>query len=106
MIVRMWHGMTKAADAPEYLRFLEGRAIPDYRSVPGNLGVQILHRLEGDRAHFLTVTWWESREAIAGFAGSDIEIAKYYPEDRRFLLEFERTVTHWEVSNGDGRQPH
>ena len=98
MILRMWHGMTKAADAAAYIRFLEARAIPDYRSVPGNLGVQVLHRLEGDRAHFLTVTWWESREAIAGFAGSDIEIAKYYPEDRRFLLEFERTVTHWEVT--------
>ena len=60
--------------------------------------MQILHRLEGDRAHFLTVTWWESREAIAAFAGEDIEIAKYYPEDQRFLLEFERTVTHWETS--------
>jgi heme-degrading monooxygenase HmoA len=102
MILRMWHGMTKAADAAEYLRFLEARAIPDYRSVPGNLGVQVLHRLEGDRAHFLTVSWWESREAIAGFAGSDIEIAKYYPEDRRFLLEFERTVTHWEVTGAFG----
>jgi len=98
MIVRMWHGMTRARDAAEYLRFLEERAIPDYRSVPGNLGVQVLHRLEGDRAHFLTVTWWESREAIAAFAGRDIEIAKYYPEDQRFLLELEPTVTHWEVS--------
>lgn len=58
------------------------RAMPDYRSVPGNLGVQILHRLEGDRAHFLTVTWWESRQAIAAFAGQHIEIAQYYPEDR------------------------
>ena len=102
MIVRMWHGMTRATDAVEYLRFLEARAIPDYRSVPGNLGVQILHRLEGDRDHFLTVTWWESREAIAAFAGEDIEIAKYYPEDQRFLLEFERTVTHWETSPKGG----
>jgi len=100
MIVRMWHGMTRERDAAEYLRFLEERAIPDYRSVPGNLGVQVLHRLEGDRAHFLTVTWWESREAIAAFAGRDIEIAKYYPEDQRFLLELEPTVTHWEVSPG------
>ena len=50
MLVRMWHGMTRAEDAAEYLRFLEARAVPDYRSVPGNLGVQILHRLEGDRA--------------------------------------------------------
>ncbi len=100
MIARMWHGMTRAADAPEYLRFLEARAIPDYRSVSGNLGVQIWHRLDGDRAHFLTVTWWASREAIAAFAGKDIEVAKYYPEDRKFLLELERTVTHWDVTVG------
>ena len=106
MIVRMWHGMTRASDAPEYLRFLERRDIPDYRSVPGNLGVQILHRVEGDRAHFLTVTWWESREAIAAFAGQDIELAKYYPEDPRFLLELERTVTHWEASAGRVTTPH
>ena len=105
MIVRMWHGITRAADAPEYLRFLEARAVPDYRSVPGNLGVQILHRIEGDRAHFLTVTWWETRAAIAAFAGTDIEVAKYYPEDRRFLLEFERTVTHWDVSASAGTMP-
>jgi len=98
MLVRMWHGMTRAVDAPEYLRFLEARALSDYRSVPGNLGAQILHRLEGDQAHFLTVTWWESRAAIAAFAGEDIELAKYYPEDHRFLLHFERTVTHWEAS--------
>ena len=98
MLVRMWHGMTRAEDAPEYLRFLEARAVPDSRSVPGNLGVQILHRLDGARAHFLTVTWWESRAAIAAFAGEDIELAKYYPEDSRFLLEFERTVTHWEAA--------
>ena len=98
MLVRMWHGMTRAEDAPEYLRFLEARAVPDYRSVPGNLGVQILHRLEGARAHFLTVTWWESRAALAAFAGENIELAKYYPEDSRYLLEFERTVTHWEAA--------
>lgn len=102
MIVRMWHGMTRAADAPEYLRFLRERAVPDYRSVWGNLGVQILHRIEGERAHFLTVTWWKSRAAIAAFAGEDIEVAKYYPEDPHFLLELERTVTHWEVEGLPG----
>ncbi len=100
MIARMWHGMTRAADAAEYQRFLEARAIPDYRSVPGNLGVQIWHRIDGDVAHVLTVPWWASRDAIAAFAGEDIEVAKYYPEDRKFLLEFERTVTHWDVTVG------
>ena len=36
--------------------------------------------------------------AIAAFAGEDIEVAKYYPEDRDFLLEFEPHVVHYDVS--------
>jgi hypothetical protein len=35
--------------------------------------------------------------AIRGFAGDDVEIAKYYPEDKEFLLEFEPHVVHYEV---------
>jgi heme-degrading monooxygenase HmoA len=99
MIARIWHGTTKASEAAAYLRFLEERAIPDYRSVPGNRGVYILHRVEGDRAHFLTLTFWDSRSAIEGFAGKNIDMAKYYPEDKNYLLEFELTVTHYEVSD-------
>ncbi len=35
--------------------------------------------------------------ATQAFAGADIEKAKYYAEDKEFLLEFEPTVTHYEV---------
>ncbi len=98
MIARIWHGITKASDAAAYLRFLEERAVPDYRSVAGNRGVYILHRVERDRAHCLTLTFWDSAAAIEDFAGKDIDVAKYYPEDKTYLLEFERTVTHYEVS--------
>jgi hypothetical protein len=100
MIARIWHGMTSAANAAAYLRFLEARAIPDYRSVPGNLGASILYRLDRECAHFQTITWWKTRKSIERFAGKHIEVAKYYPEDERFLLEFEPTVTHWHVSDG------
>ena len=97
MIVRIWHGRTKRSIANEYSRFLETRAIPDYRSVAGIIDVQVLRRNESDVTHFLTVTHWESEEAIRSFAGSDILKAKYYPEDRDFLLEFEPEVQHYEV---------
>lgn len=97
MIARIWHGVTPASRADDYLRFLEVRAIPDYRSTPGNVAVSILRRIEGDVAHFLTLTHWESLEAIAAFAGADVERAKYYPEDSEFLLELEPTVQHFEV---------
>jgi heme-degrading monooxygenase HmoA len=97
MIVRLWHGRVPAEKAGRYREFLNARAIPDYRSVPGNLSVHILERAEGAVTHFVTLTLWENMAAIRSFAGEDVEVAKYYPEDREFLLEFEPKVVHYEV---------
>src|SRR5690348_1242024 len=97
MLARIWHGATTLTQADDYLAFLKRRAIPDYQSTAGNRGVYILRRIEGEQAHFLTLTFWESREAIQMFAGGEIEKAKYYPEDKDFLLQFEPTVAHYEV---------
>ena len=97
MIARIWHGRTKASDADRYRDFLIERAIPDYKSIEGNQGVHILRRIQGSEANFLTLTFWESTETIKRFAGEDIEKAKYYPEDKEFLLEFEPAVAHYEV---------
>ena len=97
MIVRMWHGRVPTSKADAYRAFTNGRAIPDYRSVPGNLSVHVLERREGEVTHFITLTFWESLDAIRAFAGEDVEKAKYYPEDDGFLLEFEPRVVHYEV---------
>jgi heme-degrading monooxygenase HmoA len=97
MIVRMWHGRVPTSRAQAYREFTIQRAIPDYQSVEGNLSVHILERTEGDITHFITLTFWRDMESIKEFAGEDVEKAKYYPEDRDFLLEFESTVVHYEV---------
>lgn len=97
MIVRMWHGRVPASKAQAYREFVNARAIPDYQSVPGNLSVHILERTEGDVTHFITLTFWADLDSIKDFAGEDVEVAKYYPEDKDFLLEFEPTVVHYEV---------
>jgi heme-degrading monooxygenase HmoA len=97
MIVRLWHGRVPTSKAAEYRDFLNARAIPDYRSVPGNIRVQVLERRDGDTTHFVTLTMWEDWTAIRRFAGEDIERAKYYPEDAAFLLELEPKVVHYEV---------
>jgi heme-degrading monooxygenase HmoA len=98
MIARIWHGRTQASRAAEYLDFLNRTGVPDYKATPGNRAVFVLHRIEGEEAHFLTLTLWDSLESIAGFAGPDIDKAKYYPKDEDFLLEFEPTVTHYTVA--------
>jgi len=97
MITRMWHGRVPTMKAKEYRDFLNARAIPDYQCVTGNLSVHILERTEGEITHFITLTFWQDLESIRTFAGEDLETAKYYPEDKDFLLEFEPTVVHYEV---------
>ncbi len=98
MIARIWHGRVPTAKAAAYRRFLEQRAIPDYRGIDGNLGVHILERADGPATHFITLTFWRDLDAIRAFAGADVEVAKYYPEDHGFLLEFEPNVVHYEVA--------
>jgi heme-degrading monooxygenase HmoA len=100
VVVRIWHGVTAAAKSDAYLDYLRVTGVPDYRATEGNLGVYVLRRVEEERAHFLTVSFWESMSAIEGFAGPDPERAKYYPEDREFLVDFEPTVEHYEVLVG------
>jgi heme-degrading monooxygenase HmoA len=99
VIARFWHGRVPLDRADAYAAFLEARALPDYRAVPGNLGAHVLRRDEGDVAHFMTLSWWESEAAIRAFAGDAPLQAKYYPEDAGFLLEFEPEVLHYALAS-------
>ena len=97
MIVRIWHGRTPRGVADEYAAFLERRAIPDYRSVPGNLEAAVYRRDEGEVTHFLTVSRWVNEAAVCAFAGDALLKSRFYPEDTGYLLEFEPEVTHYTV---------
>jgi heme-degrading monooxygenase HmoA len=94
--------VTEIEAADEYLEFLRARAIPDYRGTPGNQGAYVLRRIDQDRAHFLTLSFWDSADSIRTFAGDDIERARYYSEDQSYLLEFEPTVAHYELYGESG----
>lgn len=97
MIARLWHGRTLTVKADEYLALLMRSGIPDYQATPGNKGAYVLRRTEGEITHFTTLSFWENMDVIRGFAGEDVEAARYYPEDHDFLLEFEPNVIHYEV---------
>ncbi len=77
-------------------RILNISSSPAYR-LTGRQSVIKAQRIDNDVAHFITLSFWESQPAIAAFAGADIAVAKYYPEDEKYLLEFEPTVTHYEL---------
>ncbi|WP_154785117.1 MULTISPECIES: antibiotic biosynthesis monooxygenase [unclassified Flavobacterium] len=97
MIARIWHGKTRIEDYETYTAFTIKTAIPDYSKTPGFIKLSFLRNIKNNEAHYTLITYWENLEVIKNFAGEDFEKAKYYPEDRNFLLEFEEKVEHFEV---------
>jgi len=98
MIARIWRGAVRADDAAAYASYIQETGIEGYKKTPGNRGAWALCRADGDQAEFITVSFWDSWQAIQGFAGQDIEKAVFYPEDDRFLVERDLTVHHYEVT--------
>ncbi len=97
MIARIWKGKTKIEDIDEYTTFMKTRAIPDYNGTDGFVKLSFLKRADSEYAYFDLITYWENLEVIKNFAGDDFEKAKYYPEDKKYLIEFPDKVTHYEV---------
>jgi len=97
MISRTWHGRVLAEKADAYQTYLLQTGIADYRHTPGNQGVLVQRRIDGEVAHFTITTLWESFDAIKRFAGEQYELARYYPDDDAYLLERETYVVHADV---------
>jgi len=102
MIGRTWHGRVPAKKADAYYTYLQHTGLSDYVKTPGNRGVYVLRRTEGDVTHFLLLTFWDSLDAIRAFAGDEYERARYYAEDDEYLLEREPFVSHYDVLGTPG----
>lgn len=89
MIARVWRGATRAADAEAYAAYVE-RCLEGERSL-------VLQRVDGERAEIETIIFFDSLDDVRSFAGDDIERARFYPEDDRYLIEREATVRHFDV---------
>ena len=101
MIARMWRGWVRPDDAPAYAEYIERTGLADYRQTPGNRGAWMFQRRDGERMEIVTLSFWDSYEAVSRFAGADISRARFYPEDEQYLIGRELCVTHYEVVSGD-----
>ena len=101
VILRRWSGRIRTADREAYVAYVLETGGEDYERTPGNLGFQLLLRdLDDGSTEVTTLSWWESMDAIRAFAGSEPELARYYPEDDRFLLDRPNHVEHHTVVAG------
>lgn len=97
MIARVWRGRTRIEHADEYTQYMRKTGVAGQRTTPGNRGSMIWRRDDGEQAEFLVISLWETLEAVKAFAGERPDVAVYYPEDEKYLLELEPHVVHYEV---------
>lgn len=105
MIARTWRGAVRAEDAEAYAAYIRETGLAAYAATPGNRGAYLLWRVADGRAEVLTLSLWDSLDAVRGFAGDDVERAVFYPEDDRFLIERDLTAAHWAVTGPPATRP-
>jgi len=98
MVARIWRGAVAQADRDAYARYMESTGVAGYSSTPGNRGVWMLRRDVAGKTEFLMFTLWDSMDAVKQFAGDAPEVAVFYPEDDRFLVDRDEFVSHYEVA--------
>lgn len=99
MIARIWRGVVHTDDAEAYADYIRETGFGEYGRTTGNRGAHMLRRDEDGRTEFITLSFWDSRDAIRAFAGDDIEKAVLYPGDEQYLIESDPLVKHYEVTD-------
>jgi heme-degrading monooxygenase HmoA len=97
MIVRTWRGRTSISNQPAYAEHFRRNVIPELQAIKGFLGASLLRRNLSGEVEVFVLTKWTSMDAIRMFAGSDVDKAVVAPEAAAVLLEYDRTVRHYEV---------
>jgi len=96
-VARVWRGAVPREKADGYFRYLFDFGFRDYQSYRGIRAVYLLRRTEEAQVQFFLLSFWNSREAIVAYAGSDIEKARYYPYDLECLIDPAPNAEHYEV---------
>jgi heme-degrading monooxygenase HmoA len=98
MLARLWHGWTKPENADAYEALLRSEVLPGIeRRIAGFRGVYLLRNESGDEVEFVTVTLWDSLDAVREFAGEDFEVAVVPAEAQRVLSRYDERSMHYEV---------
>jgi heme-degrading monooxygenase HmoA len=97
MISRVWHGWTTRENANAYETLLRSEVLPGIHRVRGFKGAHVLRRDLRDEVEFVTITLFDSLEAVKEFAGEDYEVAVILPEAHRLLSRFDARSAHYET---------
>jgi hypothetical protein len=89
-IARIWRGRTTSERADEYAQYLYGHGIKPLEKKA--LGVQLFRENRKSESEFVTISYWESVEAMSRFAGNDPRRIHHLERDLEFLIELPKEV--------------
>jgi hypothetical protein len=98
MITRLWRGWTAIDNADAYQRFLLSELFPSMWDIPGFRGADLLRRVDNDEVAFVTLTRFDSLEAIHAFAGDDYEIPVLEPHALALLSRYDGRALHFDTT--------
>jgi antibiotic biosynthesis monooxygenase (ABM) superfamily enzyme len=99
MITRLWRGWTARADADAYEQFLLTELFPSLRAISGFRGAEVLRRPDGGEVAFVTLTRFDSLDAIRAFAGADYEVPVLEPQALVLLSHYDERALHFDTSS-------
>jgi hypothetical protein len=89
-IVRIWRGRTPRDCADEYEAYNYEAGIKPL--IKKALGVQTLREDRENETEFMTISYWESVEAMSKFTGGDPRKVHHLERDKEFLIELPKEV--------------
>jgi len=99
-IARIWRGRTTRERADEYEAYNYEVGIKPL--IEKALGVQTLREDRENDTEFMTISYWESVEAMSAFTGGDPTHIHHLKRDAEFLIELPKDVQvlHLRKSHG------
>ena len=99
---RVWRGRTTRDKADAYEHYWLENGIGPLQA-KGALGVQMLREDLETETEFVTVSYWESIEAMTGGAGADPRRTHHLERDPEFLVELPERVQILTILETRGR---
>ena len=100
-IARIWRGRVKRERADEYEKYNFETGIKPL--IEKALGVQCLREDRETETEFMTISYWESVEAMSRFTGGDATKIHHLPRDPEFLIEVPKGIQILHIYESYGR---
>jgi hypothetical protein len=100
-VARIWRGRVTRARADAYASYLYEHGIKPLEQTA--MGVQMLREDRDTETEFVTISYWESVEAMARFAGPDPMQVHHLERDADFLIELPKGVQVLQFLHSHGR---